>query len=918
MNRKRIFSLVICLVMLINLAVPAFAASSEATAAAEKLYELGLFKGTGDNADGTPNFSLDRAPRRDEAVTMLVRLLGKEEEALAGSWNIPFPDVDDWAKPYVGYAYANGLTNGVEGNLFGSALTIDATQYLTFVLRALGYISGTDFKWNAAWELSDAIGLTDGRYNEASNKSFTRGDVAIISCNSLGLGQRMSLDSVLADVNAEKKALIENKGAFSGFSNWLKADKNILTQAEIDALKAPSNNQTVSYAQAVADIELYFKTLKYAYGAYYYFGGDAAFDAAKAEAIAAISGKTSVTPTAIAQAIFDSVNFVMDGHFSVGGPSIVEYAEYKKVYFYCDLEFYKDGDRFYTPINGEKWYLVSFSNPNVSIEYTLTKDGRLVYSPALVCPVPEVKSDTVTLVNGDKTKNITINWTQSSSMLGNYSPVFDFKTLKEDGVAYISIRSFNSDDPVTLNEFAASGADFKDAEVIIFDIRGNGGGSDIYGDMWVENFSGENIALPTAHSNRITALSRGSLGNERIEEIYIDGKIIPNDIPILVLVDNYCASAGESMLLFLKTLENAVIIGSSSAGYQLAGNRVDLSLPNSGVPFSFGTSFSFKFDTTNVDGVGYAPDIYCDPINALDAALALVGSDMKIEHNLESDSGFTSFDPGSSRITLEVFDSSVFAGQTFGTTSGSHDITVLLDGEETAAFTFTNTKDDVATFSKVGNKLRMKITGNGYSVLSVTAGGVTTSFGVFVDNYVYMPDGFAIGFQGRLITPGEWFGYFTGMDTFDVFLDGRKLSDFTYNIADPSVAEVIKMDGETFLYFKGNGQTKFTVTAEGQTAEFTISVTQHEDAGSPRITIDYSGTPVYAGQGFGWNTGVYDLGIYLDGELISDYTFDYENNGVISCKREGDKTIVTVTGKGDCFITVTAGGVSTTFRWAAW
>ena len=126
------------------------------------------------------------------------------------------------------------------------------------------------------------------------------------------------------------------------------------------------------------------------------------------------------------------------------------------------------------------------------------------------------------------------------------------------------------------------------------------------------------------------------------------------------------------------------------------------------------------------------------------------------------------------------------------------------------------------------------------------------------------------------------------------------------------------MDGQNFLYFKGNGQSKFTVTAEGQTAEFMISVFQHEDAGSPRITIDYCGTPVYAGQGFGWNTGVYDLGICLDGKVISDYAFDYEDNGVISCVREGEKTIVTVTGRGDCFITVTAGGVSTTFRWAAY
>lgn len=756
--------------------------------------------------------------------------------------------------------------------------------------------------------LAEAYGLTVG-YDSAKK---------LATVDFVATTKSLSLSNVLTDINAEKKALIEKEGAFFGFSGWLKSDKNILTQTEITALTANNSSQTVSYEQAVADIELYFRTLKYAYGAYYYFGGDAAFEAAQANAIAAISGKSQITHGTVAQALFNSVTFVMDGHFSVGGPSIVEYSEYKKVYFYCDMEFHKEGEQFYTLIGGEKWYFSNFSNPDVSIEYTLTADGRLIYSPALICPVTEAGSDTVTLVKGSKTTELPINWIQSSSMLGRYAHAFDFKTLEKDGVAYISIRSFDGADPAILNEFAASGAEFRDAEVIIFDIRGNGGGSDIYCDMWVEHFSGKRIALPTAHSNRVTALSTGTLGHERIEEIYIEGKMIPNDIPILVLVDNYCASAGESMLLFLKTLENAVIIGSSSAGYQLAGNRVDLTLPNSGVPFSFGTSFGFKFDTTNVDGIGYAPDIYCDPVYALDAALALVGSDMEIEHNLDS-SGPAAFDPGSSRISLEIFDSIVSAGQTFGTNAGTHDISLFLDGETVTDFTFTNTEDSVATFQKVDGKLRMKITGNGYSVLSVTADGATASFGVFVDNYVEIPDGITIQFQGRLaITPGEWFGYHTGMDTMRVRIDGREVSDFTCEIADTTVAEIIKMDGSTFLYFKGNGNTKLTVTAEGQTAEFTVSVYEHEDAGSPRITIDYCGIPVYAGQGFGWNTGIYNLGILLDGTPISDYTFTYENNGVISCRREGDQLIVTVIGRGGCFITISAGGVSTTFRWAAY
>lgn len=49
--------------------------------AAQNLYELGLFNGTGTDTDGNPIFDLDRAPTRHEAVTMLVRLLGKGEEA---------------------------------------------------------------------------------------------------------------------------------------------------------------------------------------------------------------------------------------------------------------------------------------------------------------------------------------------------------------------------------------------------------------------------------------------------------------------------------------------------------------------------------------------------------------------------------------------------------------------------------------------------------------------------------------------------------------------------------------------------------------------------------------------------------------------------------------------------------------------
>lgn len=181
---KKILALIISLALLISLCPAVIAADAEAEEAAWKLYGYGLFRGTGTDADGNPVFSLERSPNRNEAVTMLVRLLGKETEATEGEWETPFTDMDNWAVPYIGYAYASKLTNGTGKTTYSGKNSVSAAQYITFVLRALGYSSDTDFKWNEPWLLSDEIGLTDGRYNEGT-ETFTRGDAAIVSAAAL-------------------------------------------------------------------------------------------------------------------------------------------------------------------------------------------------------------------------------------------------------------------------------------------------------------------------------------------------------------------------------------------------------------------------------------------------------------------------------------------------------------------------------------------------------------------------------------------------------------------------------------------------------------------------------------------------------------------------------------------------------------
>lgn len=170
-------------ILLLSLTNFAYGASNEAINAADKLYILELFSGIGKDQSGKPIFDLDREPSRQEAITVLVKLLGKEDEAKSTIWSHPFNDVDPWAQSFVGYAYKMGLTSGTGPTTFGSNEKVTSPQFLTFILKALGYKSDIDFSWDKAFELSDQIGLTKGDYTGI--KTFTRGDLAIIAYRSL-------------------------------------------------------------------------------------------------------------------------------------------------------------------------------------------------------------------------------------------------------------------------------------------------------------------------------------------------------------------------------------------------------------------------------------------------------------------------------------------------------------------------------------------------------------------------------------------------------------------------------------------------------------------------------------------------------------------------------------------------------------
>lgn len=175
-----------------------FLKQPESEKTAIKLCSLGLMRGIGYTDGGILLFDLNRTPSRAEAITMLVRLLGKEKDALNTGKTHPFSDVPEWADGYVSYAYENGLTNGISDTLFGSEQLCTVEMYATFILRTLDYLEigeNKKFPDDNLWQIAETVGISSEKYNSGE---FWRGELA-----------EMSFDALQANINGTEDKLYE-------------------------------------------------------------------------------------------------------------------------------------------------------------------------------------------------------------------------------------------------------------------------------------------------------------------------------------------------------------------------------------------------------------------------------------------------------------------------------------------------------------------------------------------------------------------------------------------------------------------------------------------------------------------------------------------------------------------------------------
>jgi len=154
------------------------------SAKADTLRTAGLFVGT------NTGYELDRPPTRQEALIMLIRLLGEESTALKHVGTTTFKDLAGWAdgQKYIIYAHNMGYTNGASPTAFIQYDFATLEMYLSFTLRALGYSDAAgDFIWNTtSRDLAVKLGLlTQAELSSIAQTGFMRDHVVLISANAL-------------------------------------------------------------------------------------------------------------------------------------------------------------------------------------------------------------------------------------------------------------------------------------------------------------------------------------------------------------------------------------------------------------------------------------------------------------------------------------------------------------------------------------------------------------------------------------------------------------------------------------------------------------------------------------------------------------------------------------------------------------
>lgn len=428
----------------------------------------------------------------------------------------------------------------------------------------------------------------------------------------------------LDGVNAARKAVMTQAEPIdvSAYTPDFHEQNHTFTEEEMERLTtAHEAGWRLTLEDVLDDVDAFFLLLQTTYGAYYYFGGDGVFlpirDAVKEE-LAAIRPLSPGNREDIfylwnlEDILYKHLSPVLvDGHFRIGRYAPRDtFAKY--MYYVPDL--YLDS------VEGAE-------NPD-RVKPTIGPDGRICYWYAALS---HDGSDLPDTLDGHSLK-----W-QQALMTSHSGDAPAFSESRWEGVPVLTSRRMsagweNADaDEQALQRLAGCGGEYTDSPLLIFDLRGNGGGSDRHIMGWFQDWAGTSNPTRGSFAHRYSQLSCRIVGNDYPAErmgtwggFRLEGTWTERSGPVFVLQDKGAASSGETAVAFFRMAADTLFVGGPTLGCALVPNNQTFYLPHSGLSCYFGTGLAFCETDENRDGVGFLPDLWVEPTEALEAVERLI------------------------------------------------------------------------------------------------------------------------------------------------------------------------------------------------------------------------------------------------------------------------------------------------------
>lgn len=382
--------------------------------------------------------------------------------------------------------------------------------------------------------------------------------------------------------------------------------------------------------QAIEDITYFFDRIQNGYGGYEVFGGIEKFNVIRNDLIDGLT-LDMINVDLLSKRIIASLDFIQDAHFIFDRKNLVS----RQAFYTSSAYVFTKVDQAYTFVDdGVTYYLtdVRIKDEPMDLEAALfpviDEDGQERYQLGMIKPID---------------KGISIfhfNYALSPNGEGSYSgrvilqyykvtdyyktelysslPIYTEEMI--NGVKVIQINNFmpeNETERDLLRDFANSFSGLTKDTPVILDLRFSTGGNSSYTDEWALQTFGVSSIL----GNYFTAFLTEKGWSE---SSFISQEPIKNDIPIYVLTSVLTGSTSEGLTKFLRNVENVTFIGENTMGCQLVGNVKPDVLPNSKIQFTFGSALFMEKDLKIIEGIGFLPDFWADPITALERTILYV------------------------------------------------------------------------------------------------------------------------------------------------------------------------------------------------------------------------------------------------------------------------------------------------------